>query len=101
MEIMMNEEHTEVSCNEAAAVRDDYYGWTIESPEWEITIRVSSGQDGTTVWAVILVQIDGGLTISQGRAPTGLPTTQAIRGGIEILTRDWQPPVRVEINYGA
>jgi len=88
---------TDLPLPELSQISEQYYGWTVDTPEWSLTARFSSGQSAHTRWIVILTEIDEGLESVNGFTVTEWPTAVAIANAIRFLTRHWTEPLQVEI----
>lgn len=64
-----------------------------DTGEWRLVILMSSGQDGRVNWAVILVEVDGGLQTRVGLTPWGHATRVAIEKACFEVTMHWIEPI--------
>lgn len=60
-----------VSCPVGVSYNSATYGFDLtgDSGEWEVSMRYSEGQDGKMRWAIVISQVDGGMTVRQGECP--------------------------------
>lgn len=75
-------------------VQQDSYGWTVRPNhgEWEMTIKWTSRQDGKTVWAIMLAEVDGDVKIVKGLCPWG-EANDAMIAAAGVVTEHWITPI--------
>jgi len=81
-----------------ARIDDSFYGWTLNTPEWALTLQATARQDGNISWLVALVQVDGQVDSEAGLTRYGAETAKRVGAAIRQLTKGWIDPIEVFVS---